>query len=64
MTPFQQAVEIGRVKASLAKTGTATNPRNPPPPPPRTVSGMAAGVVSDPAKMSMEQYAAWRKANP
>lgn len=63
MTPFQQAVEIGRIKASLAKTASPTL-RNPPPPPPKTVSGMTAGVSKDPANMSMDEYAAWRRANP
>jgi hypothetical protein len=63
MTPFQQAVEIGRVKASIAKPATTIN-RTPPPPPPQTVAGIAAGVSKDPGKMTMDEYASWRKANP
>ena len=63
MTSFEQAVEIGRVKATLARPGSTT-PKPPPPPPPQTIAGIAAGVSKDPAKMTTDEYVAWRKANP
>lgn len=57
----RQAVELGKLEARLSAPRPL--PKQPPAPV-QPVSGIAAGGSKDPGKMSMSEYAAWRKANP
>lgn len=61
LSGLQLAREMGRLEAKL------TAPKPLPKQPPTPVSPVGAnksGGSSDPSKMSMAEYAAWRKANP
>lgn len=60
MSPIQAAKAIGALEPRLtpSKPKTATSA----PAPARQVSG-AAAPSADPSKMSMEDYAAWRRKN-
>lgn len=57
----RQAVELGKLEARLSAPKPL--PKQPPAPV-QPVSGIVAGGSRDPGKMSMAEYAAWRKANP
>lgn len=56
-----QAVELGRIAAGISPAKPTPN-RAPPPAPVKTVTGMSAAVNKTPAEMTMDEYAAWRKA--
>lgn len=57
LSPARQAIEIGKVEAKLA---SAPKPSNAPPPiKPTGIRGAAA--PTDPSKMNMEEYKAWRE---
>lgn len=61
MPATRQAVELGKLEAKLS----APKPLPKQPPTPITpVGGNASGGTKDPAKMTMSEYIAWRKANP
>jgi len=61
MTGVQLAREIGRLEAKF--TAPKPMPKQPPAPV-SPVGGQVSGGSKDPSKMSMSEYAAWRKANP
>lgn len=61
MTGTQLAREFGRLEAKI--TAPKPLPKQPPAPV-QPVGGQVSGGSKDPAKMSMAEYAAWRKANP
>lgn len=62
LSPARQAAEMGKLEARL--TAPPPSPRNPPPAPPKTVNGITAGTIKDPNKMTMAEYAEWRKSSP
>ncbi len=57
----RQAKELGRLEERI--TAPKPLPKQPPTPV-SPVGGTASGGAKDPAKMSMSEYVAWRKANP
>jgi chromosome segregation ATPase len=57
LSPYMQAVELGKLAARL-ETPKATS-RTIAPPPPQTVAGMAAGLAKSPADMSPAEYQEW-----
>lgn len=60
LSPYLQAVELGKIAARL-ETPAAPSPKPIPPAPPATVGGVAAGLNKAPEEMSMTEYIAWRK---
>lgn len=58
LSPYLQAVELGKIAARLEAPKT-TAPRNLPPPPPQTVAGLSAGLSKQPEDMSMAEYMQW-----
>lgn len=58
LSPYGQAVELGKIAARLEAPKQAT-PRNIPPPPPQTVHGLSAGLSKQPEDMSMAEYVNW-----
>jgi hypothetical protein len=60
LSPVAQAKELGRLEERLSAPKPL--PKQPPTPV-QPVNGIAAGGSKDPGKMSMSEYAAWRKAN-
>lgn len=59
LSPIRQAAELGKLEVALAAPKPS---RKVPAAPVQPVSAIAAGGSKDPAKMSMSEYAAWRKA--
>jgi hypothetical protein len=57
LSPYAQAVELGRLAAKLEAPKATT--RTIAPPPPQTVAGMAAGLAKSPADMSPAEYQEW-----
>jgi hypothetical protein len=57
LSPYMQAVELGRLAARLESPKATT--RTIPPPPPQTVAGMAAGLAKTPAEMNEAEYQEW-----
>jgi hypothetical protein len=60
LSPYLQAVELGKIAARLEAPKTSN--RSIPPPPPQTVGGLAAGMSKPASEMTMAEYAAARKA--
>lgn len=58
MTPHQQGREIGRIEAEIAPKPRKISSA---PPPVETLGTKGAGSAPDPSKMSMDEYAKWRK---
>lgn len=58
MTPHQQGREIGRIEAELSPKPRKISSA---PPPVETLGTKGAGSAPDPSKMSMDEYAKWRK---
>ncbi|MET3925629.1 hypothetical protein [Devosia sp. 2618] len=58
MTPHQQGREIGRIEAELTPKPRKISST---PPPVETLGTRGAGSAPDPSKMSMDEYAKWRK---
>ncbi len=61
LSPYLQAVELGKVAARL-ESPSASSPKPIPPAPPQTVAGLSAGLNKAPAEMSMAEYVAARTA--
>lgn len=59
MTPYQQAMELGRRAATPAPISNKPIP----PAPPATVGGAGSVVNKDPGEMSMSEYVQWRSKN-
>jgi hypothetical protein len=59
LSPYLQAVELGKVAARL-ETPSAKSPKPIPPAPPTTVGAVSAGLSKTPEEMSMAEYIAWR----
>lgn len=59
MSPIEQAVALGRLEATVSKPKPRTQSQAPDPIAP--VRPKATGVQKDPSKMSMAEYAKWRK---
>lgn len=60
MDAVSQAFELGRIEARISAAPAARKVSNAPSPPPKVNGGAGAGA-KDPASMSMEEYATWRK---
>lgn len=58
LSPLEQAMEIGRLSASVTRPKPRTQTQAPEPV--ATVTPKAAGASKDPSKMSMAEYQAWR----
>lgn len=58
MTPLQQGREIGKIEAEIAPKPRKISSA---PPPVETLGTKGAGSSPDPSKMSMDEYAKWRK---
>lgn len=56
LSPIGQAVEVGRIEAAI-KNGKLVSSA---PPPPSTLSGKG-GATTDPARMSYDDFVAWRR---
>jgi hypothetical protein len=65
LSPYLQAVEMGRISARLEGPSTPQR-KNIAPPPPKTVKGLSAGMTKSPEDMSMDEYRAWanKRDNP
>lgn len=63
LPPHRQAAELGRLEARLSAP-QAQSHKPTPPAPPQTVTGLSAGLAKAPQDMSMDEYKAWREANP
>lgn len=61
LSPVGQVRELGKLEGTIS--APKTQPKTPPAPV-KPVTGINAGGAKDPAKMSMSEYIAWRKANP
>lgn len=59
LSPYMQAVELGRL-AAIRDIPAPAKKRNIPPPPPQTVAGLASGLQKAPDEMSYAEYKQWR----
>lgn len=58
LSPIGQVREIGRLEAAIATGRTVSSA----PPPPSTINGGKGGAAKDPARMSFDEFTAWRRA--
>ena len=58
MTPYQQGREIGRIEAEISPKPRKISSA---PPPVETLGTKGPGSAPDPSKMTMDEYAKWRK---
>lgn len=60
LPPHLQGAEIARIEAKLARAPAARKVSQAPTPPP-VISGATSATLKDPADMTMDEYAEWRR---